>query len=236
MAAPAATTSRSSRSGPRLRQRRRHQRHLRHQRAALLERGLPLQPADAGIRRSWLERHGHPELRDLPLLPWHGCGRRAVPDARVRSRGPARRPSGARRQHSAAAGCAEPRLPLLVLSRDSNNDRHTNGDIDLSTAGNPTLTKDGNGTDETMTPGISGLAVKFGTNAATTCTNFYCHGADFGTVANTDASARARTSARPGTATSRGLAESATTSTRGTRRTRWSDRPSRGPAPDAPSA
>ncbi len=67
---------------------------------------------------------------------------------------------------------------------------HANGDIDLSTAGNPTLSKEATpAADELMTPGSN--AVKFGAGTAnTTCTDMYCHGADFGQVAGTEPGTR----------------------------------------------
>jgi len=55
---------------------------------------------------------------------------------------------------------------------------HTNGEIDLSDTGSPNQSVDGDPNDETITP--SSTAVKYGAgSAATTCANFYCHGADF---------------------------------------------------------
>ncbi|HEY5998524.1 MAG TPA: CxxxxCH/CxxCH domain-containing protein, partial [bacterium] len=57
---------------------------------------------------------------------------------------------------------------------------HVDGSIGLSPAGSPNRNFDGNTTDEAMTP--TSTAVKYGTGANTTCTNLYCHGADFGAL------------------------------------------------------
>ena len=93
-----------------------------------------------------------------------------------------------------SAGIAPPsnsqsrNYPCLYCHTVPTTLNHPDGRIDLSTAGNPTLSKElVPVADETMTPGVAGLALKFGTNAATVCANLYCHGADFGAVSNTDA-------------------------------------------------